>query len=249
MYGLLGKKLGHSRSPHIHRLLGDYPYILFEKEEEQLDEFFAKKEFRGINVTVPYKQTVIRYCNALSDQARRIGAVNTIVQNDKGELIGHNTDYVGFLAMVQRSGITVKGKKCLVLGSGGASKTVCAVLEDLQALETVVISRTGENNYKNIYLHSDASLIVNTTPVGMYPNVDQIPVDPGDFPALQGVLDVIYNPRPTKLLALAMKRGVIGVDGLYMLVCQAIAAAELFLGKTIGYDEAENICKEIERTL
>ncbi len=249
MYGLLGKKLGHSRSPQIHAMLGDYPYALFEVEEEKIGEFLEKREFEGINVTVPYKETVIPYCAELTDAAKKIGAVNTIVKKADGTLLGHNTDYDGFLAMVLRAGIEIKNKKCLVLGSGGASKTVQTVLSDLDAREVLVISRSGEHNYQNIHLHRDAEIIVNTTPVGMYPKVDETPLTLEQFHALEGVLDVIYNPRPTKLLSLAEEKGVVAVDGLYMLVCQAIAAAERFFERPIGYERAEEICNEVAKTL
>ena len=200
-------------------------------------------------MTVPYKETVIPYCAELTDAAKKIGAVNTIVKKADGTLLGHNTDYDGFLAMVLRAGIEIKNKKCLVLGSGGASKTVQTVLSDLEAREVWVISRSGEHNYQNIHLHRDAEIIVNTTPVGMYPKVDETPLTLEQFDALEGVLDVIYNPRPTKLLSLAEEKGVVAVDGLYMLVCQAIAAAERFFEYPIGYQRAEEICNEVAKSL
>ncbi len=249
MYGLLGKTLGHSRSPQIHAQLGDYPYALFEVEEEKVGAFLEKREFKGINVTVPYKETVIPYCDELTDAAKRIGAVNTIVKRADGSLLGHNTDYDGFLATVNRSGLDIAGKKCLVLGSGGASKTAVTVLTDLGASEVVVISRSGENNYGNLERHSDAAILVNTTPVGMYPRVDETPLTLEHFPCLSGVFDVIYNPRPTKLLRIAEEQGIPAYDGLYMLVCQAIAAAERFLDRPIGYERAEEICDMVAKTL
>lgn len=249
MYGLLGKTLGHSRSPQIHAQLGDYPYHLFEVEEEQVGDFLEKREFEGINVTVPYKERVIPYCDELTDAAKRIGAVNTIVKRADGSLLGHNTDYDGFLATVKRSGLEITGKKCLVLGSGGASKTAVTVLTDLGARQVVVISRSGQNNYGNLHLHKDAAILVNTTPVGMYPQVDQTPLTLEHFVGLEGVFDVIYNPRPTKLLSLAEQRGIPAFDGLYMLVCQAIAAAERFLDRPIGYERAQELCEVVAKTL
>jgi shikimate dehydrogenase len=249
MYGLLGKKLSHSRSPLIHGLIGEYPYCLFEVAPEDLDDFFAEKAFCGINVTVPYKEIVMGYCDELTETACRIGSVNTIVKRPDGSLLGHNTDYDGFLAMVSHAGVKIKGKKCLVLGSGGASKTVVTALSDLLAGQIVVISRSGEDNYKNIAKHFDGQILVNTTPVGMYPHCDDTPLLLDGFDRLEGVLDLIYNPRPTKLLTLANEKGVPAEDGLYMLVCQAISAAEYFFDRPIGYDRAEEILSEVAKTL
>lgn len=232
--GLLGRKLGHSYSPQIHAQLADYPYTLFEKEPEQLEDFLKNGDFTGINVTVPYKKDVIPYLDELTPRAKRLGAVNTIVRRN-GKLIGHNTDYFGFLNMVRASGLNVAGKKVLVLGSGGASNTAVAVLEELGA-SVVIISRSGENNYGNLQLHADAAVIVNTTPVGMYPNTDSAPVNIFMFPQLEGVLDVIYNPANTMLLQLAQERGLVTMNGLLMLVAQAKEAAEWFLDATIDDD-------------
>ena len=232
--GLLGRKLGHSYSPQIHARLADYSYSLFEKEPEELEEFLKHGDFTGINVTVPYKKAVIPYLDELSPRAKRLGAVNTVVRRD-GKLIGHNTDYFGFLTMVKTSGLEVAGKKALVLGSGGASNTAVAVLEELGA-SVFVISRSGEHNYDNLHLHADAALIVNATPVGMYPHVGVSPVDLDLFPKLEGVLDVVYNPARTQILLDAEKRGIVAMNGLLMLVAQAKEAAEWFAGKTISDD-------------
>lgn len=231
--GLLGRKLGHSYSPQIHSYMGDYPYALFEREPDQLKSFFEKADFSAINVTIPYKKDVIPYCHSLSDVARKLGSVNTIVKQADGTLVGHNTDYFGFLSMVKKSGLQVSGKKVLVLGSGGASVTVVAVLQALGA-DVVVISRTGENNYTNLDRHFDVYAIVNTTPVGMYPNVDDSPVDLSDFTSLHGVLDLIYNPSRTRLLQQAENLGLIAMNGLWMLVAQAKESAEWFTGKPIS---------------
>ncbi len=232
--GLLGRKLGHSYSPQIHGRLGKYSYELFEKEPEEVGNFLKNGDFAGINVTVPYKQAVIPFLDELSPLAQKLGAVNTVVRRD-GKLIGHNTDYYGFLTMVKASGLDVAGKKTLVLGSGGASHTAIAVLEALGANVTIV-SRSGENNYGNLHRHADAALIVNTTPVGMYPQTGISPVDLDLFPRLEGVLDVIYNPARTQLLLDAEKRGIVAMNGLLMLVAQAKEAAEWFMGAEISDD-------------
>ena len=224
--GLLGQKLGHSYSPQIHSDLGSYSYSLFEREPEELEDFLKNGEFDGLNVTIPYKKAVIPYLSDLSSVALWLGAVNTIVRRD-GRLIGHNSDYFGFSSMVTKSGLRVAGKKVLVLGSGGASNTAVAVLEALGA-KVVVISRSGKNNYDNLHLHADAAVIVNATPVGMYPNVGVSPIDLAKFPKLKGVLDIIYNPARTQLLMDAEKRGIVTMNGLWMLVAQAKESAEWF---------------------
>ena len=191
--GLLGRKLGHSYSPQIHAYLGDYPYALFEREPEDVEAFLKTGDFTAINVTIPYKKTVMPYCK-LTDTAKYMGSVNTIIRRPDGSLLGHNTDYFGFSSMVHRSGLEPKGKKVLVLGSGGASLTVRTALEDLGAGEIVVISRTGENNYENISKHFDADIIVNATPVGMYPNNGESLIDLAQFKKCICVLDIVYNP-------------------------------------------------------
>lgn len=230
--GLLGRKLGHSYSPQIHGLLGDYSYALFEKEPEELASFLKNGDFTGINVTIPYKKDVIPYLDALSPAAQKIGSVNTIVRRADGSLFGHNSDYFGFVSLVKHSGIAVEGKKVLVLGSGGTSNMVVTALRDLGAAP-VVISSSGLNNYENLHLHADASVIVNATPVGMYPNTGVSPIDLRRFPALTGVLDVIYNPAKTQLLLDAEKLGIPHENGLWMLVAQAKEAAEYFTGKKL----------------
>ena len=238
--GLLGKKLGHSYSPQIHSYLGNYSYHLFEKAPDELAEFLRSGDFSGLNVTIPYKKDVLPYCNALSDRAEALGAVNTIVRREDGSLIGHNTDFFGFHSMLLRSGIQVSGKKVLVLGSGGASATVVAVLRQMKA-NIIIISRSGENNYQNLHLHADASVIVNTTPVGMYPNVGISPLNLDLFPNLEGVLDVVYNPARTQLLMDAEKRGIPTQNGLWMLVAQAKESAEWFTGQQISDECIANI--------
>lgn len=230
--GLLGRKLGHSYSPQIHSHLASYEYTLFEKEPEELEAFLKNGSFTGLNVTIPYKKDVIPYLDELSPTAKRLGAVNTIVRREDGSLIGHNTDYFGFCSMVGRSGLTVAGKKVLVLGSGGASNTAVAALEEMGA-QVVVISRSGENNYDNLHRHADAAVIVNTTPVGMYPKTGVSPIGLEQFQKLEGVLDVVYNPARTQLLLDAESRGLITMNGLWMLVAQAKESAEWFAGVQI----------------
>ena len=245
--GLLGRKLGHSYSPQIHAMLADYFYELFEKEPEELENFLKNGDFSGINVTVPYKKSVIPYLDELTPKAQKLGAVNTIVRRD-GRLIGHNTDYFGFETMVRSSGLDVSGKKALVLGSGGASNTAVAVLEELGA-KVVIISRSGENNYGNLYLHADAALIVNTTPVGMFPKVGSSPIDLALFPELEGVLDVVYNPARTQILLDAEKRGLIAMNGLLMLVAQAKESAEWFSGHPIPSEVIAPIHASLRRQM
>jgi len=247
MYGLLGEKLAHSFSPQIHAYLGDYPYRLFEIQPKDVHAFLLKSEFDGINVTIPYKKTVIPYCDDLSDTAKRIGSVNTILRRADGTLIGYNTDYAGFDALLQRLGYDPAGKKAVVLGSGGSSVTVQAVLEAYHADPVVVISRTGRNNYHNLFLHADASLIVNTTPVGMYPETGAAPVSLDSFPGCEAVIDIIYNPARTRLLLDAQVKGLPTVNGLPMLVAQAKTAAELFTGRPISDSHIDVITDTIRK--
>lgn len=230
--GLLGRKLGHSYSPQIHALLADYSYALFEQEPEELEAFLKEGDFTGINVTIPYKKQVIPFLDELSPIARKMGSVNTIVRRKNGTLYGHNTDYFGFSSMVHRTGLSVSGKKALVLGSGGASNTAVEVLKELGA-DVIVVSRSGQNNYRNLSLHADAAILVNATPVGMYPETGNSPVDLSLFPRLEGVLDLIYNPARTQLLLDAEKRGIPTENGLWMLIAQAKEAAESFTGHTM----------------
>jgi len=229
-FGLLGEKLGHSFSPLIHGYLGDYAYPLFEISSRGLDSFMMKRQFDGINVTIPYKQAVMPYCATLSDEARSIGSVNTIIKGENGSLHGHNTDYHGFCVMLERSKIDPNGKKTLVLGDGGSARTVRAALNGLGAREIVTISRRGENHYGNIARHYDADILVNTTPVGMYPDNGSSPLCLEGFRQLSGVADLIYNPVRTKLLLEAERVGVPCANGLAMLAAQAEMANRLFLG-------------------
>ena len=245
--GLLGRRLSHSYSPKIHGKLASYEYSLFEVEPEELDAFMRAGEFDSINVTVPYKTEVIPYMSELSDTARRIGSVNTVVKRADGTYFGDNTDYFGFTYMLVRAGIDVENKKVLVLGSGGSSKTVCTALSDLGASEVVVISRTGKDNYVNISRHFDAEIIVNTTPVGMYPKNMESPVSLDGFERLLAVVDLIFNPRITALGFDAQEKGIKYTSGLPMLVAQAKAASERFTGKAVDDACIERIITEIER--
>ena len=247
-YGLLGQKLGHSYSPQIHGQLGDYPYALYEVEPEQLPAFMQQTPLAGMNVTIPYKKAVIPFCSELSPAAQKIGSVNTLVRRENG-WYGDNTDYDGFCHMVRSSGIEIAGKKALVLGNGGVSLTVQQALWDLGAAQVVVISRRGPENYDNLDRHADAQIIVNATPVGMYPNNGQSPVQLQQFPRLSGVLDLIYNPAWTDLLQQAQRREIPCAGGLIMLVAQAKRAAELFTGMSIADTCIAQITAQLQRQM
>ncbi len=243
--GLIGAKLGHSFSPQIHAELADYSYRLIELSEAELGDFLQSGEFDALNVTIPYKKAVIPYLSAMTPQAERIGAVNTVLRRPDGTLIGHNTDYAGFADLVNSLGVSLKGKKVLVLGSGGASRTAVCVAEDQGAREIVVISRTGADNYENIDRHADAEILVNATPVGMYPNNGVSPLSLDALPCLEAVFDMIYNPARTKLLQNAARRGIPAKNGLLMLVSQARRAAEFFLNTAIPDSEVERITVQL----
>ena len=247
-FGLLGETLGHSFSPQIHRMLGDTPYDLYEIKPDALGDFLQNGDVDGLNVTIPYKKAVIPYCAELSPRAKALGCVNTLVRRQDGSLIGHNTDYFGFETMVSHAGVQVNGKKVLVLGSGGASNTAVAVLNQLGA-RVVVISRSGENNYGNLHLHADAAVIVNTTPVGMYPNTGVSPINLDAFSHLKAVLDVIYNPTSTQLLLDARQRGLITCTGMRMLVAQAKESAEWFLGHPLPDELISSIYGKLRRQM
>ena len=246
--GLLGRKLGHSYSPQIHALMGDYSYELFEKEPGEVGEFVLHGDYDAMNVTIPYKKDVIPYLDEIDEIARRLGSVNTIVRRPDGKLEGHNTDYYGFWSLIEHSGIQIYGRKVLVLGTGGTSVTAQAVLADLGA-PVVVISRSGENNYQNLDRHYDAQVIVNTTPVGMYPNNGIAPLDIGLFPDLRGVLDVIYNPSYTQILLDAEELGIDEANGLWMLVAQAKQASEFFTGKKLSTGIIASIHRKLENQM
>lgn len=244
-FGLIGEKLGHSYSPLIHSKFGDYQYDLCEVSEDQLEALLIDDTYGGFNVTMPYKKTVIPHLDELSETAKKIGSVNTIVRLEDGRLIGGNTDYFGFQYLLSANGIEVEGRKCMVLGSGGASLTVRAVLQDLGACEIVVISRNGEDNYENIQKHFDSEVIINTTPVGMYPNNGRAPVNVEDFHHCQGVVDLIYNPNKTKLVLDAMAKSIPACGGLEMLVAQAKDASAMFQGIEIEDEEIDAAYDEV----
>lgn len=246
-YGLIGEKLGHSFSKVIHETFANYEYDLVEIAKEDLDAFMTKRDFCAINVTIPYKQDVIPYLYHIDEAAEKIGAVNTIVNRD-GKLYGYNTDFGGLRKLIIKNGFDFIGKKVLILGSGGTSKTAFAVAQSLGAGEIYRVSRSGEVNYDNVkQLHGDAAFIINTTPCGMYPKNDTQAISLDGFEKLEGVVDVVYNPLKTKFVSEAEKRGIRGCCGLYMLVSQAVLASEIFLDTK--YDESvydstyENILK------
>lgn len=227
-YGLIGEKLGHSFSKEIHERLG-YDYELCEVAPEALDGFMKAKNFEGINVTMPYKQAVIPYLDEIDEVASEIGAVNTIVNRD-GKLYGYNTDFYGMERLFEHAEVDPYGKKVAVLGSGGTSKTAMAVLRSLGASEIISVSRSGEVSYDDLYeSHGDVEIIVNTTPVGMFPNIWGKPVEINRFDRLSGVIDAVYNPLNTTMVLEAKEREIPAEAGLYMLVAQAIRASELFL--------------------
>ncbi len=248
-YGCIGEKLGHSFSKIIHNKLTDYEYELREIAKADLNEFMTQKDFRAINVTIPYKSDVIPFLDEISDTARNIGAVNTIV-NKNGKLYGYNTDFSGLKALILNNNIEIKNKKVLILGSGGTSKTANAVADFLGAKEIFRVSRNGGDGlitYSQAYEnHTDAQIIINTTPCGMYPNIGISAVDVDKFPKLEAVVDAIYNPLCSALVVEAKNKGIKAVGGLYMLVSQAFFAAQLFLDKELNEDEIDRIFREIE---
>ncbi len=245
MFGLLGRKLGHSLSPEIHSLLCDYEYKLCPTEPEKLGEFFSGTALRGYNVTIPYKIEAFNRCDERSETAEKVGSVNTVIRRADGTLYGDNTDYFGFSYMAEKCGCDFERKKVLILGSGGASLTVRHVAADSGAKEIVVVSRSGENNYENISRHYDADIIVNTTPVGMYPNNGERLIDLSKFTKCKKALDLIYNPARTVFLLDAKRLGIDCINGLYMLVAQALRAAEIFTGESIPLSKIDEIYNTI----
>ena len=238
--GLLGEKLGHSYSPQIHAALADYEYLLYEKSPEEVEDFVQNGDWHGLNVTIPYKKTVIPFCDECTDLADAIGSVNTLLRRADGSILGDNTDAYGFESLLVAAGYEPAGKKALVLGSGGASATVCACLRRRGA-EVVVVSRSGDTNYENVKEQKDAALVVNTTPLGMYPRNGEKVLDLRAFPHLEAVLDVVYNPARTALLLQAEELGIPCAGGLRMLVAQGVRASEIFLGHSHPADTVERI--------
>ena len=237
-YGLLGEKLGHSFSREIHNMLGDYAYDLIEVARDDLDSFVRNGDFTALNVTIPYKEAIIPHLDNIDDAAEAIGAVNTVVKRD-GKLCGYNTDFYGLEKLINHSKIGIKNRKIAILGTGGTSKTAKAVAEHLKASEILIVSREKRQfsiTYDELYdNHSDVEVIINTTPVGMYPNDEYCPIELSKFDRLFGVIDVIYNPLRTPLIVEAKKKGIRAEGGLYMLVAQAVRASEIFLNTK--YDE------------
>ncbi len=247
-YGCIGEKLTHSFSRDIHSRLFDYCYELCEIPRGELEAFMLKKDFKAINVTIPYKQDVIPFLDFISDTAKAIGAVNTIV-NREGKLYGYNTDFAGMTALIEKQGIKIKGKKVMILGSGGTSKTALAVAKAMGARAIYRVSRTGCDGCITYSAaksaHGDAEIIINTTPCGMYPNIIGEPINIDDYPCLEGVVDAIYNPLCSNLVVKATAKGINAIGGLYMLVAQGVFAAELFLDTKIEKSEIDRVYNEI----
>ena len=247
-YGLIGERLGHSYSPQIHRCFGAYDYRLYPMSKAELEAVLRRREFKGLNITIPYKRDVLPFCDEISPTVRAVGSANTLVLQN-GRLIAENTDLPGFLAMLEKGGIALAGKKAVILGSGGTSLTAQAACRALRARETVVVSRQGPVTYDALYeRHTDAQVIINATPVGMYPRNLEAPVDIAAFPRLSGVADVIYNPARTALLMDAQERGIPCADGLWMLVAQAWHAARLFLREDIPPGKMEEAYRSVRRS-
>lgn len=244
-FGLLGEHLGHSFSPRIHAMLCGYEYKLYEQEREALPSFLSACGLSGMNVTIPYKKDVLPHCAWLSDAVKRIGSANTLVKREDG-WHAYNTDYFGFRRMVESMGVDPSGKKAVILGSGGAMLAVRTALEDMGAAEIIVVSRSGENNYDNLYLHADAEILVNATPVGMYPNVGKAAADLDSFPECKAVFDIVYNPARTAFIMQAEEKGIPCRSGLYMLVAQAHRAAELFTGSDIPPKRIDEILNVLQ---
>ena len=246
-YGLIGQRLGHSFSKLIHEKIGDYVYEIKEIAPENVQSFMHSRDFNGINVTIPYKETVIPTLDYIDEFAKKIGAVNTVV-NKNGKLYGYNTDYLGMKALALRVNANPNGKKVVILGTGGTSKTAQAVFSDMGAGEILLASHSGKSgalSYEEIYkYHSDAEIIVNTTPVGMYPNTDACPIELEKFTNLEAVIDAIYNPINTKLVLMAKELGIKAEGGLYMLSMQAVYAYEYFFDKKADQEEIERIYNE-----
>ena len=244
-YGLIGEKLSHSFSAPIHEGFGNRNYEILSLPPDKLDGFLRMRNFFGLNVTIPYKKAVMPYCDHISESAQKIGSVNTLIIDGADMMTGHNTDYNGFSKLAAYANITFKGKKVAIFGSGGTSMTAHAVVSDEGATDVLTVSRSGAVNYENIHEHRDLDIIINTTPVGMYPNNGVSPIDLTLFPALRGVIDVVYNPLKTAVILQAESMGIPRTGGLYMLVVQAAAAEELFMSKTIGASDCLRVFSKL----
>ena len=246
-FGLLGRTLGHSFSPRIHNALGNTNYELFEREPSQLQEFFANPELQGINITFPYKVNALEACDVVDPRAERIGCVNTMVRKD-GKWHGYNTDYDGFVFTLKHAGIDVSGKECIILGDGASSATVHVALEDLGAKSITHLSRKTAPLYTDApNYYETAQIIINCTPIGMYPHNPASLIDIMQFAKLEGVVDLIYNPRRTVLLLQAEMMDVPHCDGLPFLVAQGVEAANHFQGESFGTKEIEQILRDMRR--
>lgn len=249
-YGLIGERLGHSFSKDVHGMLSDYEYEICEIARDELDGFMRRADFKAINVTIPYKEAVIPYLSYISEEARMIGSVNTIVKRADG-LYGYNTDFFGMTALINKMRISIRDKKTVILGTGGTAKTAIAVAKSLGAHPIITVSRTkkdGAVDYDELYRdHTDARIMINTTPVGMYPDNFSSPVDVGAFTMLEGVIDAVYNPIRTALVVEALERGIKAEGGLYMLVAQAVYASEIFLGVKYPIEKLNKIYNRIRR--
>lgn len=246
-YGLVGEKLPHSFSPQIHNMLWSKNYELIELNRAEAIDFFKNKNFKGVNVTIPYKELAKQMCDLVEDNADRIGCVNTVIHAG-GMLYGANTDYMGFKYCLFRADIHLKDKNVLILGTGATSKTADIVAYDMEAKSVEKVSRTGELNYTNIYDRQETQVIINTTPVGMFPNINESLVDLSRFKNLEAVVDVVYNPLKTKLVADAESLGLKATGGLPMLVAQAVFSAKYFAKKDFGRAEIENILLNLQKS-
>lgn len=245
-FGLIGKTLKHSFSPKLHKYLGDYSYELFELKPDELESFFKRQDLKAINITMPYKEEAMKYCNKFSPEALRIGCINTAIWDGK-DIIGYNTDYYGCMEMLKEIDLEIKGSSVAILGDGSTSKTVRVALEDFGAKEILNISRRGEIKFDDMEKYNHVEVIVNATPVGMYPNNLESLLNLKDFPKLKAVADVVYNPLRTKLILDAKRLGIRTSTGLKMLVYQGIKANELFFDRKIEKEEAKKIYSYIYR--
>lgn len=247
-YGCIAEHLGHSFSREIHGELADYFYELREIPSDELERFMTERDFLGINVTIPYKERVIPYLSFIDEQAKEIGAVNTVV-NRGGTLYGYNTDFYGMSALIGRMGVELQGRKVAVLGTGGTSRTARAVARALGAREILMVGRTpreGVISYEKLYAsHSDVEFLINTTPLGMYPNLGGSAVELSHFPMLLGVADAVYNPIRTTLVLDARRQGIPAEGGLFMLVAQAVRASEIFLDTAHPVQATERVYQKI----
>ncbi|MBE5816810.1 MAG: shikimate dehydrogenase [Clostridiales bacterium] len=248
IYGCIGERLTHSFSKEIHSMLFDYSYELCEVARDKLSEFMLRRDFKAINVTIPYKEAVIPYLYEISDVAKRIGAVNTIINKD-GRLYGHNTDYFGLYSLIEKNKISLKNKKVMILGSGGTSRTALAVAEDMGCSEVYRVSRDKKEGcitYEQMReQHGDAQIIINTTPCGMFPNIGVSAISLEDYPNVCGVVDAVYNPLRSRLVGDAIKKGIPATGGLYMLVAQGARAASLFTGMDVPDTKIDEIYRKI----